>query len=153
MKKIGVLVLMLTMALVVYAIPAGAFIGTGINIDKQFGNSIDFNLDKNVQAAGAAYGLADMDLGVNWGADVNLNTLAGYPYGYGGIGAITDGNVGYNLGLSMNEAHGAGFDGSSWGIPATEGTATATKYDNSIADNQQISDAVVALPFTGFPVL
>lgn len=143
--------LILTMAIAVLAswvMPAGAFIGAGINLNKHLGNTIDFNLNPlAIQAAGAAYGLADMDLGVTWGVDYDLSSLAGYPYGYGGIGAVTDANIGYSLGLSLDETHGAGFDGSSFGIPLTEGSLSKTQYNNFIAANNHLQDTQVALPF------
>ncbi len=88
-----------------------------------------------------------MDLGVIWGVDYDLSTMAGYPYGYGGVGAVTDGNIGYSLGLSMDETHAAGFDGSAFGIPLTEGSQSTTSYNNLIARNDHLSDVQVALPF------
>jgi hypothetical protein len=128
--------------------PAGALIGAGINLNKHLGDTIDFNLSPTlVQAAGAAYGLVDMDLGVTWGVDYDLSSLAGYPYGYGGVGAVTDANIGYSLGVSLDETHGAGFDGSSFGIPLTEGSMSSTKYNNFIAANNHLQDTQVALPF------
>ncbi len=88
-----------------------------------------------------------MDLGVTWGVDYDLSSLAGYPYGYGGVGAVTDANIGYSLGVSLDETHGAGFDGSSFGIPLTEGSLTSTKYNNFVAANNHLQDTQVALPF------
>jgi hypothetical protein len=143
----------LTLALAIVAIasftmPAGAFIGAGISLDKHLGDTITFDLNPTlVQAAGAAYGLADMNLGVTWGVDYDLSTLAGYPYGYGGVGAVTDGNIGYSLGLSMDETHAAGFDGSAFGIPLTEGSQSTTTFNNFFARNDHLQDVQVALPF------
>jgi hypothetical protein len=143
--------LILTLALVVLAssaMPAGALIGAGISLDKHLGDTIDFNLSPMaIQAAGAAYGLADMDIGVTWGVDYDLSSMAGYPYGYGGIGAVTDASIGYSLGVSLDETHGAGFDGSSFGIPLTEGSMSSTKYNNFIAASNHLQDTQVALPF------
>ncbi|MGA9139897.1 MAG: hypothetical protein WBZ29_06710 [Methanocella sp.] len=137
-----------TAAVALFMTPAGAFIGVGVNLDKHLGDTINFDLNPTlVQAAGAAYGLADMDLGVIWGVDYDLSTMAGYPYGYGGVGAVTDGNIGYSLGLSMDETHAAGFDGSAFGIPLTEGSQSTTSYNNLIARNDHLSDVQVALPF------
>jgi hypothetical protein len=65
-----------------------------------------------------------MNLCITWGVDYDLSSLAGYPYGYGGIGALTDANIGYSLGVSLDETHGAGFDGSAFGIPETAGSLT-----------------------------
>jgi hypothetical protein len=131
-----------------FATPGVALIGAGINLNKHLGDTIDFNLNPTlVQAAGAAYGLADMDLGVTWGVDYDLSTLAGYPYGYGGVGAVTDANIGYSLGVSLDETHGAGFDGSSFGIPLTEGSTSSTTYNNFVAANNHLQDTQVALPF------
>jgi hypothetical protein len=135
-------------ALVSAATPAGAFVGAGINLNKHLGDTIDFKLSPlAVTAADSAYGLAAMDLGVTWGVDYDLSSLAGYPYGYGGIGALTDANIGYSLGVSLNEAHGAGFDGASFGIPLTEGTMTTTQYNNFISSSDHLQDTQVALPF------
>jgi len=153
MKKTGILILLLTVVLMASIMPTEAFIGTGININKHLGDTINFNTGKEVQAAGTALGLAGMDTGVTWGADVDLNTLAGYPYGFGGIGAVTSGDVGYNLGLSMDEAHGTAFDGSTFGIPLAQQSLTKTKFDNSIANRNHIDTAAAMLPFTGFPVI
>lgn len=153
MDKTGIVILLLVVALLATALPAGAFIGTGVSLNKQLGDTIDFNIGKRVGAAGTALGLADMDLGVTWGVNYDLNTLAGYPYGYGGIGAITSGDVGYTLGLSMDETHGAAFDGSPFGVPLAEQSLTHTTANNAIANNNHFENAQVALPFTGFPVL
>jgi hypothetical protein len=123
-----------------FATPGVAFIGAGINLNKHLGDTIDFNLNPTlVQAAGVAYGLADMDLGVTWGVDYDLSTLAGYPYGYGGVGAVTDANIGYSLGVSLDETHGAGFDGSSFGIPLTDVSTSSTTYNNFVAANNHMT--------------
>jgi hypothetical protein len=129
--------------------PAGAFIGTGITFDKHLGDTVNFNIGKQVEAAGTAFGLEQMDLGVTWGVDLDLSTMAGYPYGYGGVGALTDANIGYSLGLSMDEAHATGFDGSAFGIPLATGDMSRTTFNNFIAKNDHISDAQVALPWSG----
>lgn len=135
-------------AVIITVTPAGAFIGAGVSLGKHLGDTITFDLNPTlVEAAGTAYGLADMDLGVTWGVDYDFSTLAGYPYGYGGVGVVTDGDIGYSLGLSMDETHAAGFDGSSFGIPLTEGSMSTTKYNNFIARNDHLQDVQVALPF------
>ena len=127
--------------------PAGAFIGAGINLNKHLGDTINFDLSPAVQAAGTAYGLENLDLGVAWGVDYDLNSMAGYPYGYGGVGAVTDANIGYSLGLSMDETHGAGFDGSAFGVPLQQGSLTTTKYNNFIAANDHLQSTQAALLF------
>jgi hypothetical protein len=153
MDKTGVLILLLMVAFAASAVPAGAFIGTGISLNKQIGDTINFNLGKHVGAAGTALGIADMDLGVTWGVNYDLASMAGYPYGYGGVGAVTAGDVGYTLGLSMDETHGAAFDGSPFGVPLAEQSLTSTRFNNLIANNNHFENTQVALPFTGFPVL
>ena len=147
MQNILIPVLVFSLVALLVATPVGAFIGAGINMDKHLGDTINFRLDPVVQVPGVGYGLENMDLGVTWGADYNLDALAGYPYGYGAVGAVTTGNVGYTLGLSMDEAHGAGFDGSSYGVPLTEGTVTRTKYNQIVAGNQAFQDTQAALVF------
>jgi hypothetical protein len=143
--------LVLALAMVALAssmMPASAFVGAGISLNKHLGDTIEFNLNPlAIQAAGAAYGLADMDLGVTWGIDYDLSSLAGYPYGYGGIGAVTDASIGYSLGISLDETYGAGFDGSSFGIPLTEGSLSSTRYNNFVAADYHLQDTQVALPF------
>jgi hypothetical protein len=133
--------------------PANGFIGTGINLNKHLGDTVIFDFGERVAAAGTAYGLADMNLGVTYGVDYDLSTLAGYPFGYGGVGALTDANIGYSLGVSMDEAHGAAFDGAAFGVPVAEGTVSRTRFNNFIANNNHIQNAQIALPFFGFPVM
>jgi hypothetical protein len=147
----AVIMLLCVVAAALLVAPAGAFIGTGINLDKHLGSTIDFNLNPTlVQAAGIAQGVAAMDLGVTWGVDYDLSTLAGYPYGYGGVGALTDANIGYTLGVSLDEVHGTAFDGAGFGIPLAQQDLTRTQFNNVIASNNHISDAQVALPWA-FP--
>lgn len=149
----AVIMLLAVVATALMVMPAGAFIGAGINMNKHLGSTIDFNLNPTlVEAAGIAQGMAAMDLGVSWGVDYDLTSLAGYPYGYGGVGAITDANIGYTLGLSVDEAHGTAFDGAGFGIPLAEQSLSRTKFNNVIAANNHISDAQVALPWA-FPAL
>lgn len=149
----AVIMLLAVVAAASFATPAGAFIGAGISMDKHIGSTIDFNLNPTlVQAAGVAQGLAAMDLGVTWGVDYDLSTLAGYPYGYGGVGVLTDANIGYSLGVSLDEAHGTAFDGAAFGIPLAQQDLSRTSFNNVIAANNHISDAQVALPWA-FPAL
>jgi hypothetical protein len=130
-----------------------AFIGAGISLNKQFGNSIDFNLGKNVQIGDTAFGLAGMNIGVNWGVNYDLNALAGYPYGYGGLGSVTQGDLGYFVDLTIDATNGAGFNGASWGIPLLEQGVTNTHYGQSVANQAQINDVQVVMPFSGIPVM
>jgi len=147
-------ILVLAVALVAsLAGPAGAFIGTGINFDKHLGGTVPFSIGTKVAAAGSAFGLEKMDLGVTWGVDLGVNTLAGYPFGYGGVGAITDANIGYNIGLSMDETHGVAFDGSPFGVPLAEQSLTSTRFNNFVAKNDHITSEQVVLPFFGFPAI
>lgn len=133
--------------------PAYAFVGTGVSLNNKIGDRIDFNLGSNINAANAGFGLAGLNIGVDWGVDYDINTLAGYPYGYGGIGAITAADLGYNVGITMDEAHAVGYDGSPFGVPFTEGALQRTHLDQSVANRNRIMDTQVALPFFGFPVL
>ncbi len=147
----AVILLLAVIAAASMAMPAGAFIGAGINLDKHLGDTVNFNLNPTlVEAAGIAQGLAAMDLGVTWGVDYDLSSLAGYPFGYGGVGAVTDANIGYSLGVSVDEAHGTAFDGAGFGIPLAEQSLSQTQFNNVIAANNHISDAQIALPWA-FP--
>lgn len=142
----SIAMLTMTAMLAVMAMPADAFIGAGIDLSKHLGDTINFDLKPvTVTAADAAYGLADTNLGVTWGVNYDINALAGYPYGYGGVGAVTDATVGYDLGLSMDNTYGAGFDGSSWGIPLTSGTTTTTKYNNDISAVDHLQNVQASL--------
>lgn len=127
--------------------PAGAtFIGTSVPLSNSLGGTIDINLGKGILAGdSSAYGLANMDLGVTWGANYNLDTTAGYPYGYGGVGAVTTGELGYNLGLSMDSVSGSSFDGSTWGVPLTQQGLTTTHLDKSWATNEEINNIAAML--------
>ena len=158
MRKIRVMVILLAIAIwLSFTMPAGAtFIGTSIPLSHSLGGSIDVNLGKGILAGDSnAFGLANMDLGVNWGADYDLNTVAGYPYGYGGIGAVTTGDLGFNIGTSLDSTQGAGFDGSQWGIPLSQEGLTTTHLDQSWAKNMQIDNVAAVLPFSGmgFPAI
>lgn len=136
------------------AAPAGAkFIGTGVAFDKHFGDTIDININKVAGLENTAFGLADMDIGVDWGVDLDLGTMAGYPYGYGGVGVVNEGVVGYSLGLSMDETHGAGFNGAEFGIPLTEQAITTTHFGQLWANENAIGSTNAILPFSGFPVM
>lgn len=149
----AVIMLLAVIAAAFLVMPAGAFIGAGINLNKRLGNTVNFNLNPTlIEAAGIAQGLAALNLGVSWGVDYDLNSLAGYPFGYGGVGAVTDANIGYTLGVSVDEAHGTAFDGAGFGIPLAEQSLSRTKFNNVISANNHISDAQIALPWA-FPVL
>ncbi|AFD00180.1 hypothetical protein Mtc_1426 [Methanocella conradii HZ254] len=141
------------LALAVVALPTAsfacdAFIGAGINLNKQFGDTINFNLGKNIGIGDTAFGLAGLNLGVTWGVNYDLNALAGYPYGYGGLGSVTQGDLGYFLDLTVDAANGAGFNGGSWGVPLFEQGVTTTHYGQRVAEQAQINDVQVLLPYT-----
>ena len=157
MSKMRGVVFLLAIAIwLSFIMPAGAtFIGASIPLSNNIGGSVDVNLGNILAGDSSAYGLANMDLGVNWGVGYNLDTVAGYPYGYGGIGAVTTGGLTSNLGLSMDEAHGTSFDGSQWGIPLAQQALTTTHLDKSWANNQQIDNVAAILPFSGmsFPAI
>ncbi len=147
MIKISGAAILLAIAIsMAFVVPAGAtFIGTSIPLSKTLSGSVDVNLGNILAGDSNAYGLAGMDVGVNWGVGYDLNTVAGYPYGYGGIGAVTTGDLGYNLGLSLDSVSGSGFDGSEWGIPLTQQGVTTTHLDKSWATNQQINNVAAML--------
>ncbi|HTY91542.1 MAG TPA: hypothetical protein VMC84_10230 [Methanocella sp.] len=131
------------------SVPCGAqFLGAGIALNKHLGDTINFDFGKNIGVGNSAFGLAGLDVSVTWGADYNLAAMAGYPYGYGGLGAVTQGDLGYNLGVTVDAVQGAGFDGSAWGIPQAEQGITRTHFEQGIAENAQINDLEVAYPFS-----
>ncbi len=131
---------------------SSAFLGAGVNLNKQFGDSINFNLGKNIGVGNSAFGLAGLNIGVTWGVNYDLNALAGYPYGAGGVGAITQGDLGYNLGVTVDSMSGAGFNGAGWGVPLTQQGVTTTHFGQQVAKQAQINDAQVLLPFAGMSV-
>jgi hypothetical protein len=137
------------------AMPAGArFIGTSVVFDRHFGDTIDINVNPVVAGlSDTAFGMAGMNLGVTWGVDVDLGTMAGYPYCYGGLGAVTAGGVGCSVGLSMDEVHGAGFDGAEFGIPLAGQSLTSTHFDQAWSAQNQLNNANAILPFAGFPIM
>lgn len=147
MSKISGLAILLTISIsLTLVVPAGAtFIGTSIPLSNSLGGKIDINLGSILAGDSNAYGLAGMDVGVNWGVNYDLNNVAGYPYGYGGVGAVTTGDLGYNLGLSLDSVSGSSFDGSTWGIPLTQQGLTTTHFDKSWAANEQINNVAAML--------
>ncbi len=158
MSKVRGVVLLLAIAIwLTFALPAGAaFIGTSIPLSNNLGGAIDINLGKGILAGdSSAFGLANMDVGVNWGVNYDLANVAGYPYGYGGIGAVTTGNLGYNLGLNMDSVSGSGFDGSQWGIPLNQQGVTTTHLGKTWSNTEQIDNVAAMLPFSGmgFPAI
>lgn len=139
----------LIVCLSIASVPCGAmFLGTGITLDKHFGDTINFNLGKNIGLGNSAFGLAGLNVDVTWGVDYDLAAMAGYPYGYGGLGSVTQGDMGYNLGVTVDAVQGAGFDGSAWGIPQAQQGITTTHFENVVAENAQINDVQVAFPFS-----
>jgi hypothetical protein len=147
MSKIGGMAVLLAIAVCLsFVAPAGAtFIGASIPLSNSLGGTIDINLGNILAGDSDAYGLAGMDVGVNWGVDYDLNTIAGYPYGYGGVGAVTAGTLGYDLGLSMDSVSGSGFDGSEWGIPLTQQGLTTTHFDKSWSADEAINSVAAML--------
>ncbi len=136
------------------AAPAGAkFLGTGVTFDKHFGDTIGVNINKNLALGDSAFGLAGMDVGVTWGMDLDLATMAGYPYGYGGLGVVSEGDVGYGLGLTMDSTSGAGFNGADFGLPMGDQAITTTHYAQLWGNQEHLSNANAILPFSGFPVM
>lgn len=148
-----VLLLALVVGLALVAPADARFIGTGLTLNKQLGDTININVGANALAADSAFGIADMNMAIDWGVGYDLNTIAGYPYGFGGIGAVTTGDIGFNLGLSMDETHGAGFNGAEWGIPITQQGLTTTHFNQEWANINNINSVNAILPFSGFPVL
>lgn len=131
------------------SVPCGAiFLGTGVALDKHFGDTINFNFGKNIGVGNSAFGLAGLNVGVTWGVDYDLAAMAGYPYGYGGLGSVTQGDMGYNLGVTVDAVQGAGFNGAEWGIPTVEQGITTTHFGQAIAENAQINDVQVLMPFS-----
>lgn len=126
-----------------------AFVGAGIDLNKQFSNTINFDFGKNIGLGDSAFALAGLDVGVTWGVNYDLNALAGYPYGYGGVGAVTQGGLGYGLGITVDAVNGAGFDGAGWGVPLTKQGVTTTHLSEQIGEQALIDDTQVALPFAG----
>ncbi len=142
----------LIISLSLISVPCGAIsLGAGVLLNKHIGDTINFNLGKNIGVGNSAFGLAGLNVAVTWGADYDLAAMAGYPYGYGGIGSVTQGDLGYNLGVTVDAVQGAGFNGAEWGVPTAEQDITTTHFGQAIAERAQISDTQVALPFS--PVL
>ncbi len=90
---------------------------------------------------------------MSWGVGVDLATMAGYPYGYGGIGVVSEGDVGYGLGLTMDSTSGAGFNGAGFGVPLAEQGITTTHFAQMWGDQAHLDNSQAMLPFSGFPVL
>jgi hypothetical protein len=153
MKRVGSVSLAFIIGVLLIAAPAHAFVGAGITLGKALGDTIVFDLGTGVNALGTGFGLADMNIAVDWGIDYNIASMAGYPYGFGGIGAVTAADVGYNVGLTVDEAYGAGFNGANFGVPLAEQTLSTTHFGQSFANRNKILDTKVMLPFSGFPVL
>lgn len=147
MSKICGLAVLLAVAIsLTLVVPAGAtFIGTSIPLSKTLSGSVDVNLGNILAGDSDAYGLAGMDIGANWNVGYDLDTVAGYPYGYGGVGAVTTGNLGYNLGLSMDSVSGSGFDGSGWGIPLTQQGLTTTHLSKTWSADEAINNVAAML--------
>jgi hypothetical protein len=146
-KRVLVVAVALVVGLILVSSSCDAFLGAGISLDKTFGHTIDFNLGKNIAIPGMGNVLAGMNVVVDWGVDYDLNALAGYPYGYGGVGSVTQGNLGYNLGVSIDAIQGAALDGSGYGVPVAQQGITTTHLGENIAQQANINDIQVASPF------
>lgn len=130
--------------------PGGAiFLGTGMVFDKHFGDSINFNFGKNINVGDTVFGLAGLNVDVDWGFDYDLAAMAGYPYGYGGVGSVTQGDVGYDLGVTVDAVQGTGFNGAAWGVPTAEQAIQTTHFGQRIGERAVIDDTQIALPFSG----
>jgi hypothetical protein len=154
MDKVGALLFAIAIVatLLAASTSCGAFIGAGINLNKQFGDSINFNLGKAVNVGNSAFGLAGLNVDVNWGVNYDLAALAGYPYGYGGLGSVTQGDLGYFVDVNVDSLSGAGFNGAPWGVPTGQQEIQTTHFGNQIAEQAQINDVQVLLPFSGMAV-
>jgi len=148
MDKLGILILSASVVagLLMASTVAGAFIGAGINLDKQFGNTINFNLGGGIPIGNTAFGLAGLNVAVTWGANYDLDALAGYPYDGDALGSVTNGDMGYNLGITVDATQGAGFNGADWGIPLDEQGITTTQLSKEISQEAQLSNTQVVLP-------
>ena len=86
-----------------------------------------------------------MDVVASSDVGYDLDTVAGYPYGNGGVGAVTTGGLGYNLGLSMDSTSGYGFDGSDWGVSQAEQGLTTTHLGKTWSANEAINNVAAML--------
>lgn len=128
---------------------SSAFIGAGINLDKGFSHTINFDLGGSIPFGNTALGVAGLDVGVTYGVNYDLNALAGYPYGDGGVGSVTNGDLGYKLGVTVDAVNGGAFNGADWGVPLTKQAVTTTHMAKDISQEAHLSDTQVALPFAG----
>ncbi|MCD1293900.1 hypothetical protein CUJ83_02670 [Methanocella sp. CWC-04] len=153
MDKARVLIVLATLFLgLSLAMPAGAFVGAGVSVNKHLGDTLNFNFGNNINALNTGYSLTGLNIGVDWGVDVDVGSMAGYPYGYGGLGSVTVGDLGYNLGVTVDQAVGTGFDGSAFGLPIAQGDLQTTHLGQFVQNNRHIEQTQVMLPFA-FPVL
>ncbi len=155
MDRTKVMALMATILFILcLAAPAGAkFIGTAVGFDKDISGGIDVNVGKIAGLENTAFGGAALDVGVSWDVPINLGVMAGYPYGYGGLGVVTQGTTGYALGLSMDGVSTSGFNGADWGIPLQEQGTTTTHFAKLWAGETNLDNTQALLPSFGFPAL
>ena len=155
MRRTRVLVYLTAFVFVLcLATSAGAsFIGLSVPTNINLGNTINVDAGKSIGVGNTAFGVGTLDAGVTWGVNCNLDTLAGYPYDYGGVGAVTQGGIGYNLGLSLDSTSGGGFNGAGYGIPETEQGITNTQYAQQWSNEANMDSTQAVLPFTSFPVM
>ena len=126
---------------------SSAFIGAGINLDKGFSHTINFDVGGSIPFGNTALEVAGLNVGVTYGVNYDLNALAGYPYGYGGVGSVTNGDLGYDLGVTVDAVNGGVVNGADWGVPLAQQGLTTTHMAQDIAQEAQLSDTQIALPF------
>ena len=105
----------------------------GVLLNNHLGHTIDFNLGKNIGIGNTAFGLAGLDVKVTWGANYDLGAAAT------GAGSVTQGDLGYGLGISVDAVQGNGFNGAAWGIPNAQQAVSATHMEKDIAEQAQIN--------------
>lgn len=89
----------------------------GIDLNKDFSHTVNFDPGGAIPFGDTALGVAGLDVGVTRGVNYDLNALAGYPYGDGGVGCVTTGGLGYDLGVTVDAVNGGAFDGSAGAFP------------------------------------
>jgi hypothetical protein len=152
MGKVKLFLILAAICAMLAILPSGAFIGTGLSFDRHIGDTMTFSLGRGINALDTGFALAGVDMAIDWGVDYNLNTIAGYPYGFGGVGAVTAGDIGYNLGVTMDQVYGVGYDGATFGVPYTAQNVNRLHLGQSVANVDHIENTLVTLPYA-FPIL
>ena len=148
-SRIVLLAISIVIGLSFASFSSNAFIGAGINLDKGFSHTINFDVGGSIPFGNTALEVAGLNVGVTYGVNYDLDALAGYPYGYGGVGSVTNGDLGYNLGVTVDAVNGGTFDGAGLGVPLNQQALTTTHMAKDIAQEAHLSDTQVALPFAG----